>query len=94
MLVLSKIHPLKCCDFVNKRGFPVSSPRFTVVFPDFQRNNTQGGYYHLNVLENNIHIKYLSYFENFFGGNCKFVAADLSETDRIPEFVENTAEIP
>ena len=72
----------------------MSSPRFTVVFPDFQSNNTQGGYYHLNVLENNIHIKYLSYFEKKIGGNCKFVAADLSETDRIPEFVENTAEIP
>jgi len=30
---------------VNKRRFPVSFPRFTVVFPDFQRNNTQGGDY-------------------------------------------------
>ena len=43
VLVLSKIRPLKGWDFVNKRRFPVSSPRFTVVFPDFQRNNTQGG---------------------------------------------------
>ena len=43
MLVLSKIRPLKCWDFVSKRRFPVSFPRFTVVFPDFQRNNTQGG---------------------------------------------------
>ena len=43
--VLSKIRPLKCWDFVSKRRFPVSFPRFTVVFPDFQRNNTQGGDY-------------------------------------------------
>ena len=43
--VLGKIHPVKCCDFAKRRRFPVRFPRFTVVFPDFQMNNTQGGDY-------------------------------------------------
>ena len=45
MSVLSKIHPVKCWDFANRTRFPVRFPRFTVVFPDFQRNNTQAGDY-------------------------------------------------
>ena len=43
MPVLSKIRPVKCWDFANRRRFPVRFPRFTVIVPDFQRNNTQGG---------------------------------------------------
>ena len=45
MPVLSKIHPLKCWDFAKRRCFPVRFPRFTVIVPDFQRNNPQGGDY-------------------------------------------------
>jgi len=41
--VLSKMRPLKCGGFAKRRCFPVRLHRFTVVFPDFQRNNTQGG---------------------------------------------------
>jgi hypothetical protein len=41
--VLSKICPVKCWGFAKRRRFPVRSPRFTVIFPDFQRNNTQWG---------------------------------------------------
>jgi hypothetical protein len=44
--VLSKICPVKCWNFANRRCFPVRSPRFTVIVPDFQRNNPQGGDYH------------------------------------------------
>ena len=43
MPLLSKIHPVKCWDFANKQRFPVRFPRFTVIVPDFQRNNTQEG---------------------------------------------------
>ena len=43
MPVLSKIHPVKCWDFAKRRRFPVRFPRFTVIVPDFQRNNTQEG---------------------------------------------------
>ena len=43
MPVLSKICPVKCSDFSNRRRFPVRFPWFTVIFPDFQRNNTQEG---------------------------------------------------
>jgi hypothetical protein len=39
------MRPLKCGDFAKRRRFPVRLPRFTVIFPDFQRNNTQGGDY-------------------------------------------------
>ena len=46
MPVLSKIRPVKCWDFANRRRFPVRFPRFTVIVPDFQRNNPQGGDYH------------------------------------------------
>ena len=45
MPVLSKIRPVKCWDFANRRRFPVRFPRFTVIVPDFQRNNTQEGDY-------------------------------------------------
>ncbi len=45
MPVLSKIHPVKCWNFANRRRFPVRFPRFTVIFHDFQRNNTQRGDY-------------------------------------------------
>ena len=45
MPVLSKICPVKCWDFANRRRFPVRFPRFTVIFHDFQRNNPQGGDY-------------------------------------------------
>jgi len=41
--VLSKIHPVKCCDFANRQRFPVCFPRFSVIFPEFQRNNTPEG---------------------------------------------------
>ena len=50
MPVLSKIHPVKCLDFAKRRRFPVRFPRFTVIFFDFQRNNTQAGDYHKTVL--------------------------------------------
>ena len=45
MPVLSKMRPVKCWDFANRRRFPVRFPRFTVIVPDFQRNNTQEGDY-------------------------------------------------
>ena len=43
MPVLRKIHPLKGWDFAKRPRFQVRFPRFTVVVPDFQRNNTQEG---------------------------------------------------
>jgi gamma-glutamyltranspeptidase/glutathione hydrolase len=43
--VLSKMRPVKCWDFANRRRFPVRFPQFTVIVPDFQRNNTQEGDY-------------------------------------------------
>ena len=46
MPVLSKIHPVKCCDFANRQRFPVCFSQFSVIFPEFQRNNPQGGDYH------------------------------------------------
>ena len=45
MPVLSKSCPVKCWDLANRRRFPVRFPRFTVIVPDFQRNNTQEGDY-------------------------------------------------
>ena len=43
MPVLSKIHPIKCCDFANRQRFPVCFSQFSVIFPEFQRNNTPEG---------------------------------------------------
>ena len=43
MPVLSKIHPVKCCDFANRQRFPVCFSQFSVIFPEFQRNNTPEG---------------------------------------------------
>ena len=81
MPVLSKIRPVKCWDFANRRRFPVRFPRFTVIVPDFQRNNTQAGDYHKTVLVQN---------SGEFGPAVRVVAhADdervtfLVETDRL-----------
>jgi hypothetical protein len=41
------MHPVKCWDFAKRRRFPVRFPRVTVIVPDFQRNNTQGGDYQI-----------------------------------------------
>ena len=35
--------PCKVLGFAKRRRFPVRFPRFTVIFTDFQRNNTQEG---------------------------------------------------
>ena len=54
MPVLSTIHPVKCWDFAKRRRFPVSFPRFSAIFPDFQRNNTPEGDYQIFGLEHSI----------------------------------------
>ena len=51
MPVLSKIHPVKGCDFAKRRRFPARSPPGYSYFPDFQRNTTQEGGYQELVLD-------------------------------------------
>ena len=67
MPVLSKIHPVKCCDFANRQRFPVCFSQFSVIFPEFQRNNTPEGDHQITVL-----------FSKVFGICCANSAAGTS----------------
>ena len=78
MPVLSKIRPVKCWDLANRRRFPVRFPRFTVIVPDFQRNNTQGGDYLKLLLDLNVGNGKLLLGVK---GNCVLHQCDVAEFD-------------